>query len=268
MDESSRRGQQVPQRLRPRAGSTPAPGRLVPVRAAHPATWSTWHSTPPVAPTVQSTRRSVRISSTRDTSTTSRTSGRQPPGERRPRGPRADWTAVCVDREPRPGRRAARTAPRPRRDRQGLDGRRGRPAGAGRLGTAALVEIGGDVAVAGEPARPWRVDVAEVDGGPAYRVDLTHGGLATSSVLAREWTSGPWSRAPRHRPAHRPPDDGTGAHRDRVGRDGRRGQHVEHRGARSGAAGRVRLRTAGVDARLVDSSGRVTALGAWPAGRR
>ena len=57
------------------------------------------------------------------------------------------------------------------------------------LGHAVLVEIGGDLAVAGAAVRPWRVDVAEVPGGAAYRVDLTHGGLATSSVLARTWTS-------------------------------------------------------------------------------
>ncbi|RZI82363.1 MAG: FAD:protein FMN transferase [Microbacterium sp.] len=54
---------------------------------------------------------------------------------------------------------------------------------------AALVEIGGDVAVAGRPARPWQVDVAETRGGPGTRIALGSGGLATSSTAARRWRS-------------------------------------------------------------------------------
>lgn len=52
-----------------------------------------------------------------------------------------------------------------------------------------LVEIGGDLALAGRPARPWQVDVAETRGGPGTRIALGSGGLATSSTMARRWTS-------------------------------------------------------------------------------
>lgn len=56
------------------------------------------------------------------------------------------------------------------------------------LGTPTLVEIGGDVAVAGDPTQPWQVDVAESRGAPGDRVGLVAGGLATSSTTARRWT--------------------------------------------------------------------------------
>ncbi len=58
-----------------------------------------------------------------------------------------------------------------------------------RFGCAALVGIGGDVASAGTPAQSWRIDVAERRGGPAVRVDLAFGGLATSSTQGRTWQS-------------------------------------------------------------------------------
>jgi thiamine biosynthesis lipoprotein len=56
-------------------------------------------------------------------------------------------------------------------------------------GHAVLVEIGGDLALAGRPSRPWQVDVAERRGEPGTRVALSHGGLATSSTRARRWTT-------------------------------------------------------------------------------
>lgn len=58
---------------------------------------------------------------------------------------------------------------------------------AGMFGTAVLVEIGGDVSVAGRRSRPWLVRVSETAGGPGQRVELTRGGLATSSTAARRW---------------------------------------------------------------------------------
>ncbi|MDR6117467.1 thiamine biosynthesis lipoprotein [Aeromicrobium sp. SORGH_AS981] len=56
-------------------------------------------------------------------------------------------------------------------------------------GHAALVEIGGDLALAGRPSRPWQVDVAELRGEAGTRVALTDGGLATSSTQERRWTT-------------------------------------------------------------------------------
>jgi len=56
-------------------------------------------------------------------------------------------------------------------------------------GHAVLVEIGGDLALAGRPSRPWQVDVAERRGGAGTRVAVTRGGLATSSTRERRWTT-------------------------------------------------------------------------------
>jgi thiamine biosynthesis lipoprotein len=55
------------------------------------------------------------------------------------------------------------------------------------LGTGVLVEIGGDVSVAGHKSNPWQVQVSERSGQPGQRVGLTRGGLATSSTIARTW---------------------------------------------------------------------------------
>ncbi len=55
------------------------------------------------------------------------------------------------------------------------------------FGTGVLVEIGGDVAVAGQKASPWQIEVSERAGQPGERVGLTSGGLATSSTTARRW---------------------------------------------------------------------------------
>lgn len=58
-----------------------------------------------------------------------------------------------------------------------------------RSGWAVLVEIGGDLAAAGWPAVPWRIEVAEVAGGEGEVVGFTAGGLATSSTVARRWAT-------------------------------------------------------------------------------
>lgn len=58
---------------------------------------------------------------------------------------------------------------------------------ADKLGTPALVEIGGDLSVAGQRARHWQVDVGEQSGAAEQRISLSHGGLATSSTVVRRW---------------------------------------------------------------------------------
>lgn len=59
-----------------------------------------------------------------------------------------------------------------------------------RYGTAVLVELGGDLAVAGNRPQGWRVDVAERAGDAAQPVLLRHGGLATSTTVIRQWRRG------------------------------------------------------------------------------
>lgn len=127
-----------------------------------------------------------------------------------------------------------------------------------------LVEIGGDVAVAGAAEQPWRVRVSESGDDPGELVGLTHGGLATSSTTVRRWrsTTGP---------AHHVVDPATG----RPAAGSVRTATVWAPSALEantwstaalvwGEAAAARLALAGVDARLVDRSGAVRLVGAWP----
>lgn len=67
-----------------------------------------------------------------------------------------------------------------------------------KLGCGALVSLGGDTAVAGEPPDGgWRIRVQDVTGmpdqppqGPSTVVAIRDGGLATSSTAARRWRRG------------------------------------------------------------------------------
>jgi len=66
---------------------------------------------------------------------------------------------------------------------------------AGAVGTGALVSIGGDVAVAGEPPlEGWAVGIAVSSSRPPGEADqvvaIRHGGLASSSPSVRRWTVG------------------------------------------------------------------------------
>jgi FAD:protein FMN transferase len=66
---------------------------------------------------------------------------------------------------------------------------------AAQLGCGVLISLGGDIAVAGEPAAGgWRVrvtdDHAAGPDAPGQTVTITEGGLATSSTTVRTWTSG------------------------------------------------------------------------------
>src|SRR5262249_58484111 len=66
------------------------------------------------------------------------------------------------------------------------------------LGCGALVNLGGDIAVAGTaPDGGWRVRVQDITGrpdeppaGPSAVVAIRSGGLATSSTAARRWRRG------------------------------------------------------------------------------
>lgn len=133
-----------------------------------------------------------------------------------------------------------------------------------RTGRAALVGIGGDLAAAGSPDRPWRVEVSEVAGGPACRVDLTYGGLATSSVLARTWTS---DRGAEHHvidPRSSRPADGPVRTASVWAPTAVDANTWSTAAVVWGSTAAARLHSHGVDARLVDRSGAVTILGGWP----
>jgi FAD:protein FMN transferase len=58
---------------------------------------------------------------------------------------------------------------------------------AARYGTGILVELGGDLAVAGSSPDGWCVQVAEREAGDGQLVLVRHGGLATSTTTVRTW---------------------------------------------------------------------------------
>lgn len=59
-----------------------------------------------------------------------------------------------------------------------------------RYETAVMVELGGDIAVAGHRADGWCIDVAERAGERGQRVVIRRGGLATSTTAVRKWRRG------------------------------------------------------------------------------
>ena len=133
-----------------------------------------------------------------------------------------------------------------------------------RVGRPVLVEIGGDLAVAGTTSRPWRIDVAEVAGGPSYRVDLTHGGVATSSVLGRCWTSDRGSEHHLIDPRTSRPVDGPLRTASVWAPTALAANTWSTAAIVWGVTALARLRDAGVDTRLVAHDGTVTTCGSWP----
>jgi thiamine biosynthesis lipoprotein len=139
---------------------------------------------------------------------------------------------------------------------------------ADRYGRPALVEIGGDLAVAGPVEVPWRVGVAEVAGGPREIVGLTHGGLATSSTAARRWRTGDAE-------AHHVIDPFTGRPTDDTVRSATvwapscvEANTFSTAALVWGGSAAARLGLAGVAARLVDRAGAVRPVGPWPGEER
>ena len=139
---------------------------------------------------------------------------------------------------------------------------------AARYRRPALVEIGGDVAVAGDVDEPWLVRVAEVADGPGELVGLTHGGLATSSSAARRWRTAAG-------PAHHVIDPGTGSPTDGGVRSATvwaptcvEANTYSTAALVWGRSAAARLGLAGVAARLVGDDGVVRPVGPWPGEER
>ncbi|MDX6310388.1 MAG: FAD:protein transferase [Nocardioidaceae bacterium] len=135
-----------------------------------------------------------------------------------------------------------------------------------RLGTGALVALGGDIAVAGTaPAEGWTILVQDGPAEPASLVTLEDaGGLATSSTLGRSWTH--WNRRMHHildpvtcRPAPEVWRTVSVAAASCLAANTLTTAAV----VRGTGAPRL-LRDRGVPARLVGSDGSVTTLNGWP----
>ncbi len=137
-----------------------------------------------------------------------------------------------------------------------------------RYGCAVLVEIGGDLRAAGEPAQPWVITVAERAGDPGVLVTLAHGGLTTSTRTVRRWATPQGS-------AHHVIDPRTGRPADGPWRTASvwaptavRANTFSTALVATGEAAVGRLTLAGHPARLVADDGEVTELAGWPAASR
>jgi FAD:protein FMN transferase len=135
-----------------------------------------------------------------------------------------------------------------------------------RLGTGVLVELGGDIATAGDaPNGGWTIHVQDRPTDPVVTVRVTAGtAMATSSTASRSWRRG-------GRLLHHVLDPRTGMPSARIWRSvsvaadscvvaNTHSTAALVRGTDAlGALGR-----AGVAARLVDAAGHVHVLGGWP----
>lgn len=138
---------------------------------------------------------------------------------------------------------------------------------AARYGTAVLVELGGDLAVAGERPDGWVVSVAEREGDPGQLVLLRTGSLVTSTTTVRRWRRG-------GRPVHHIVDPRTGLAAEgpwrtvSVSAPSALAANVASTAAIVlGERAEAWLAGRGVAARLVARDGGVLTLGGWPAAR-
>jgi thiamine biosynthesis lipoprotein ApbE len=109
-----------------------------------------------------------------------------------PTRPAADWRSIEVD----PARRTVRLPPGAQLDLSAtalshLADQVAREVGSG-TGCGVLVNVGGDIAVAGPPpAAGWAVRIRDPDAGStAETVSILAGGLATSDLAGRSWRQG------------------------------------------------------------------------------
>jgi len=137
---------------------------------------------------------------------------------------------------------------------------------AGDLGTGVLVNLGGDLATAGPaPFRGWHVDVADQPEDPRCRISLGAGSaVATSSTTRRRWRVGDTT-------VHHILDPRTGLPVEAVWRSVTVAADscLDANTASTAAIVRGRrapgwLRTLGLPARLLGSSGEVITVGDWP----
>ncbi len=134
-----------------------------------------------------------------------------------------------------------------------------------RYETPVLVELGGDVAMAGHRPGGWCLDVAEREGAPGQLVIFQSGGVATSTTTIRRWRRG-------DQLLHHIIDPRTGAPTDGPWRTVTVHASSAVRANTASTAAIVLgeqavpwLRERGLAAKLVDRSGAVVTIGGWPA---
>ncbi|MEP6814021.1 MAG: FAD:protein FMN transferase [Marmoricola sp.] len=133
------------------------------------------------------------------------------------------------------------------------------------LGTDALVSLGGDIAITGS-GTAWPVAISEMPGAtPEQTVSLDGGGLATSSVRVRRWSSAGTERHHLVDPRTGLPTTGPWRTVTATGPTCVAANLASTAAVVLGHDAVPWLTARGVDARLVAGDGSVTTVGVWPA---
>lgn len=138
---------------------------------------------------------------------------------------------------------------------------------AARTGAGVLVNLGGDIATAGEgPAGGWQVTVQDLPADPATQVSLAGGwALATSSTQRRRWTADGEDRHHIVDPASGRPAEPVWRSASVVARTASLANTWSTAAVVLGRRAPAALARVGVAARLVDAAGGVVLVGGWPA---
>ncbi|MEO6703086.1 MAG: FAD:protein FMN transferase [Jatrophihabitantaceae bacterium] len=135
---------------------------------------------------------------------------------------------------------------------------------ADRYGGSVLVEIGGDLAVAG-PKADWQIAVAERAGGrQRQQVSLHSGGLATSTTTIRAWQAGEQVLHHIIDPATGQPADGPWRTVTVAAASAVHANTCSTSAIVLGARAPAWLAGQGVAARLIGLTGELVVLGGWP----
>jgi FAD:protein FMN transferase len=136
---------------------------------------------------------------------------------------------------------------------------------ANRYGCAALVELGGDLAVAGSLPGGWPIHVAEAEGAPGQVVTVNHGGVATSTTTVRRWQFGAHEMHHIVDPATGAPANGPWRTVSVWAESALDANTASTAAIVLGSRAMGWLIANGIAARLVDHLGAVTTVGDWPA---
>ena len=139
---------------------------------------------------------------------------------------------------------------------------------AARYGTGVLVEIGGDLAVAGDLAGGWPIAVAERAGDAGQVVALHSGGMTTSTTTIRRWRQGGVERHHIVDPSTGQPCDGPWRTATVAAPTAVAANTASTAAIVLGDAAQSWLVEQGLVARLVGRGGQVHRVGGWPAAER
>ncbi len=132
-----------------------------------------------------------------------------------------------------------------------------------RYGCSVLVEIGGDLAVAGAKD-DWQVTVAERGGGAGQRLRVHRGGVATSTTTVRHWRAGGAQLHHIVDPATGAPATGRWRTATVAAADALQANTCSTAAIVLGHDAVDWLSTQPVAARLVDRDGAISTVGGWP----